>query len=81
VVSNFARLNAGDYKSVVAQLAPDVHYVFAGDSALGGERLSREAVSVSSAPSFATAENLDSRWAQARGRNRMASWSHPGSIQ
>jgi ketosteroid isomerase-like protein len=44
VVSNFARLSAGDYKAVVAQLAPDVHHVFAGDSALGGERHSRQAV-------------------------------------
>jgi ketosteroid isomerase-like protein len=44
VVSNFARLSAGDYKAVVAQLAPDVHHVFAGDTALGGERHSRDAV-------------------------------------
>jgi ketosteroid isomerase-like protein len=44
VVSNFARLSVGDYGAVVAQLAPDVHHVFAGDSALGGERHSRAAV-------------------------------------
>jgi ketosteroid isomerase-like protein len=44
VVSNFARLSAGDYKAVVAQLAPDVHHVFAGDTALGGERHSHDAV-------------------------------------
>jgi ketosteroid isomerase-like protein len=44
VISNFARLSAGDYKAVVAQLAPNVHHVFAGDTALGGERHSRDAV-------------------------------------
>ncbi len=44
VVSNFARLSAGDYKPVVAQLAPDVHHVFGGDTPLGGERRSRAAV-------------------------------------
>lgn len=44
VISNFARLSAGDYKAVVAQMAPDVHHVFAGDSALGGERHTREGV-------------------------------------
>jgi hypothetical protein len=27
VVSNFARLSAGDHRAVVAQLAPDVHHV------------------------------------------------------
>jgi ketosteroid isomerase-like protein len=44
IVSNFERLSAGDYKRVVGQLAPDVHHVFAGGSALGGERHSRAAV-------------------------------------
>jgi hypothetical protein len=44
VVSTIERLSTGDYKPVVAQLAPDVHHVFAGDSALGGERPSRVAV-------------------------------------
>jgi ketosteroid isomerase-like protein len=44
VVANFAHLSAGDYEAVIAQLAPDVHHVFAGDTALGGERHSREAV-------------------------------------
>ena len=43
-MSNFARLSAGDHRAVVAQLAPDVHHVFAGDTALGGERHSRDAV-------------------------------------
>jgi SnoaL-like domain len=34
----------GDYRAIVAQLAPDVHHLFAGDSALGGERHSRPPV-------------------------------------
>jgi ketosteroid isomerase-like protein len=44
VVSGFDALTAGDYRPVVARLAPDVHHVFGGDHALGGERHSRVAV-------------------------------------
>lgn len=41
----FQRLSRGDWSPVVDQLAEDVHHVFPGDSPLGGERHSREAVS------------------------------------
>jgi ketosteroid isomerase-like protein len=44
VEGNFDALTAGDYARVVARLAPDVHHVFEGEHALGGERHSREAV-------------------------------------
>jgi ketosteroid isomerase-like protein len=40
----FDALGRGDYMVVVDGLADDVHHVFAGDSALGGERHSRDAV-------------------------------------
>jgi ketosteroid isomerase-like protein len=46
VLAVFARLTAGDHASVVAQFANDVHHVFAGAHALGGERHSRDAVQV-----------------------------------
>ena len=44
MVSNFASLSAGDYKSLIAQMSPDVHHVFAGDTSLGGERHTRDSV-------------------------------------
>jgi ketosteroid isomerase-like protein len=44
VRSNFGHLSAGDYQAVVGQLAEDVHHVFAGEHALGGERHTRESV-------------------------------------
>jgi ketosteroid isomerase-like protein len=39
----FAALSDGDWRSTTEDLAGDVHHVFAGDSALGGERNSRAA--------------------------------------
>ncbi len=42
--SGFKALSAGDYRPVVARLAPDVHHVFEGEHALGGERHSQAAV-------------------------------------
>jgi ketosteroid isomerase-like protein len=39
----FSQLSRGDWGSLVANLAPDVHHVFPGDHPLGGERHSREA--------------------------------------
>ena len=35
----FAALSRGDWEAVSADLAEDVHHVFAGDNALGGEVL------------------------------------------
>jgi ketosteroid isomerase-like protein len=40
----FGHLSAGDHTSVIALLAEDVHHVFAGEHALGGERHTRDAV-------------------------------------
>jgi ketosteroid isomerase-like protein len=40
----FDGLSRGDYAIAVAGLAEDVHHVFAGDHAVGGERHSRDAV-------------------------------------
>jgi ketosteroid isomerase-like protein len=37
----FAALSSGDLDAVTADLADDVHHVFAGDNALGGERHSK----------------------------------------
>jgi ketosteroid isomerase-like protein len=39
----FDALSRGDVEAVTADLADDVHHVFAGDNALGGERHSRAA--------------------------------------
>lgn len=39
----FAALSRGDWKATTADLADDVHHVFPGANALGGERHSREA--------------------------------------
>ena len=39
----FDALSRGDVEAVTADLAEDVHHVFAGDNALGGERHSRAA--------------------------------------
>jgi ketosteroid isomerase-like protein len=46
VLSVFACLTAGDHATVVGLLADDVHHVFAGVHALGGERHSREAMTL-----------------------------------
>ena len=39
----FAALSRGDWRAATKDLADDVHHVFPGDNALGGERHSREA--------------------------------------
>ena len=39
----FEALSRGDWQAATADLADDVHHVFAGDNALGGERHSRAA--------------------------------------
>ncbi|HET9199339.1 MAG TPA: nuclear transport factor 2 family protein [Solirubrobacterales bacterium] len=39
----FESLSRGDWPAATADMADDVHHVFAGDNALGGERHSREA--------------------------------------
>ena len=38
----FEALSRGDWPAAAAELADDVHHVFAGENALGGERHSRE---------------------------------------
>jgi ketosteroid isomerase-like protein len=40
----FERLSAGEWQAVLGQASEDVHHVFAGDHALGGERHSRAAM-------------------------------------
>jgi ketosteroid isomerase-like protein len=35
---NFERVNRGDYESLLASCAPDIHHRFGGSHALGGER-------------------------------------------
>lgn len=40
----FAALSRGDWQATTVDLADDVHHVFAGEGALGGERHSREAM-------------------------------------
>ncbi len=40
----FASLSEGDWRSAVEDVADDVHHIFPGDNALGGERHSREAL-------------------------------------
>jgi ketosteroid isomerase-like protein len=40
----FAQLNRGEWRDVLKRAAEDVHHVFAGDNAIGGERHSREAM-------------------------------------
>ena len=42
--AGFEHLNRGDWLRVLEDVAEDVHHVFPGDHALGGERHSREAV-------------------------------------
>jgi ketosteroid isomerase-like protein len=39
----FAALSRGDWREATRDMADDVHHVFPGDNALGGERHSREA--------------------------------------
>jgi len=40
----FEALSRGDVESAMADVAPDVHHIFEGDNAIGGERHSREAM-------------------------------------
>jgi ketosteroid isomerase-like protein len=40
----FASLSRGDWRATVGDLAADVHHVFPGENALGGERHSRAAM-------------------------------------
>jgi ketosteroid isomerase-like protein len=44
VSRNFAALSRGDWEAAVKDVAPDVHHVFPGDNAIGGERHSKEAM-------------------------------------
>lgn len=39
----FAALSRGEWRQMTGEMADDIHHVFAGDNALGGERHSREA--------------------------------------
>lgn len=38
----FDALSRGDFKAIVDEVPPEVHHLFPGDNALGGERHSRE---------------------------------------
>jgi ketosteroid isomerase-like protein len=40
----FEKLSAGDWKETMGDIHPQVHHVFPGDNAVGGERHSREAM-------------------------------------
>ena len=40
----FAAIGAGDYEAALDGVAADVHHLFPGDNAVGGERRSREAM-------------------------------------
>jgi ketosteroid isomerase-like protein len=40
----FDALSGGDWESALKDVAPDVHHVFPGDNAIGGERHSKEAM-------------------------------------
>jgi ketosteroid isomerase-like protein len=40
----FEALSRGEWESTLKDVAPDVHHVFPGDNAFGGERHSREAM-------------------------------------
>ena len=42
--ATFDALSRGDWESALKDVAPDVHHVFPGDNAIGGERHSREAM-------------------------------------
>ncbi len=44
VTQLFDALGRGDWEAAMADVAPDVHHVFPGDNAIGGERHSREAM-------------------------------------
>jgi ketosteroid isomerase-like protein len=40
----FAALGRGDWETAIADVAADVHHIFPGDNAIGGERHSKEAM-------------------------------------
>jgi ketosteroid isomerase-like protein len=42
--ATFNALSRGDWESALKDVAPDVHHVFPGDNAIGGERHSKEAL-------------------------------------
>jgi ketosteroid isomerase-like protein len=42
--ATFDALSRGDWESALKDVAPDVHHVFPGDNAIGGERHSKDAV-------------------------------------
>jgi ketosteroid isomerase-like protein len=42
--ATFEALSRGDWQAALDDVAPDVHHVFAGDNAIGGERHSKEAM-------------------------------------
>jgi ketosteroid isomerase-like protein len=44
VLKVFTELGSGDHEALLDGVAPDVHHLFPGDNALGGERHSREAM-------------------------------------
>ena len=41
---NFEALSRGDWRAAIEEVSPDVHHVFPGDNAMGGERHSKEAM-------------------------------------
>lgn len=42
--ATFEALSRGDWRDAIADVASDVHHVFPGDNAMGGERHSRDAM-------------------------------------
>jgi ketosteroid isomerase-like protein len=44
VRATFEALGRGDWEAAIEDVAPDVHHVFPGDNAIGGERHSKEAM-------------------------------------
>ncbi len=43
-MATFEALSRGDWETAIEDVAPDVHHVFPGDNAMGGERNSKEAM-------------------------------------
>jgi len=44
LLSNFQKLNQGDYEAIVRQFSPSAYHHVAGDLSLGGERHSRDGI-------------------------------------
>jgi ketosteroid isomerase-like protein len=44
VANTFAALSRGDWEAAIEDVAEDVHHIFPGDNAMGGERHSKEAM-------------------------------------